>query len=220
MKRHASIAILICVTVSILSFGFIKAISRSPQQGTTAAVAAADARSLRQKAKVNGHVTATANPRNLHRYEELASLKRDSASVVIGTVSSQASTLLPPNENIIVTDYQVTVVDVLKSDVKPGQTISVRAPGGRVQFEDGSLAEVNLPDYWKNPEVGKTYVMFLESRPGGTFVLTGGPQGLFEITANGGIAPQVRAEDKLMQAYKGRSKAAFIAEASRESSQK
>ena len=109
-----------------------------------------------------------------------------------------------PKEKFIVTDFQITVQDVLKGALQSGQTIKVRTPGGRVELGEGKYAEVNMPDFWKYPEVGEVYLLFLESRTDGSFILRGGPQGLFLVTSAGSIKPQVRPEDKLMQDYDGK----------------
>ncbi|MGH9930660.1 MAG: hypothetical protein ACREA9_15740, partial [Pyrinomonadaceae bacterium] len=90
--------------------------------------------------------------------------------------------------------------------------ISLRLPGGSFQFEVGTFAEVKMPDVWKKPEVGKSYVFFIEKRPGGYFVLRGGPQGMFEITPDGVVKPQVRQEDELMQNYNDKDVRAFLKE--------
>jgi hypothetical protein len=207
MKKHAFFAILTCVIVTIVAVGFIQ------QRGSKQQRAPGDgSESLRAMSAKAGRVTATAEPKNLRAYDDIATLTRDSGSVVVGTVESQASSLLQPDEKMIVTDYQVSVRTVLKGSIAPGQTITLREPGGRVQLENGKSAEVSLPAYWKNPEVGKTYVLFLSSRPAGHFVLSGGPQGMFELTPSGTISPQAGPEDKLTQSNNGKAQAMFIGE--------
>lgn len=208
MKWQLLVAAAICTILSALALGLIRGFpTRAQQSGPLIGF-----ESLRAQAKRAGHVTAAADPRNLHRHDGVGTLTRESTAIVVGSVYSQAASLLPPNENLIVTDYQVTIQEVLKGSVQPGQGIMVREPGGQVQFSDGTSAEVDLPDYWKNPRVGGTYVLFLESRSDGHFVLTGGPQGLFEIAQSDSISPQARPEDKLTKTYSGRGKEAFIEE--------
>ncbi len=99
-----------------------------------------------------------------------------------------------------------------KGGAGSGQPITVRGPGGRVDFGDGTFAEVKLPDFWNNPEAGKSYVFFLEKRADGYFVLRGGPQGLFEVTPGGTIKPQVREEDQLMKRYDNKDARSFYDE--------
>jgi hypothetical protein len=163
-------------------------------------------------AQKSGSAKATARPTNLRRYDSVDALARDSNTVVIGSVDSKTSGLLPPAEKLIVTDFQITVRDSLKGTLVPGKTIKLRTPGGRVDFVDGKYAQVKMPEFWKYPEVGKVYILFLESRPDETFVLRGGPQGMFEFSPEGGVRAQVRPEDELTQKYNGVSSESFLEE--------
>lgn len=170
---------------------------------------------LRAQQKPSPSVTVNAWPTNLRKYDDVASLVRESDLVALGTVVSKVSQRLPPAEKLIVTDYSVTAGTLLKGTLPPAQTLRVRTTGGRVDFGDGTSAEVKMPDFWKSPEVGKSYVFFLEKREAGYFVLRGGPQGFFEITPDGVVKPQVRPEDKLMQNYNDRPALAFLQEVRR-----
>ena len=208
MRKHVIVAIVILAGLTAVALGLIKRSPAKAQQGEP--VQATE--SLRSRAKRQRKVVAEASPANLKRYDEVASLANDSPSVIVGVVVSQASSLLLPNENFIVTDYQVSIQEVRKGSLQPGFQVTVREPGGLVKFDDGTSAQVTLPDYWKSPQVGKTYVMFLSARRSREFVLTGGPQGLFEIGGDNTIVPQARPEDKLTRTYNGSSKASFIQE--------
>lgn len=208
MRKHIIIAIVIVAGLTAAALGLIKRYPAKAQRG----VPAQASESLREKAKRQRQVVAEANPANFKRYDDVASLANDSSVVIIGLVNSHTSSLLPPLEHFIVTDYQVSVLEVRKGSLQPGFQVTVREPGGLVKFDDGSTAQVNLPYYWKSPQPGKRYVMFLTARRGGEYVLTGGPQGLFEIARGDTIIPQARSEDKLTQTYNGRSKASFIHE--------
>lgn len=208
MKRHILISTLLCIALSALVFAFTKGKGAAPQNNNV------DIRSqsLRERAKQTGGVTATARSTNLPRYNDIGSLASASNTIVLGTVDSEVSQLLPPNEKLVVTDSTVRVQDVLKGNVQPGQTIPVRGPGGRVDLEDKTFVDVRMPEFWRNPELGKSYVFFLDRREKGYFVLRGGPQGLFEITAKGDIRPQVRSQDQLMKSYRGKDVASFLQE--------
>jgi hypothetical protein len=208
VKKHALIAAAICISLSAVTLGLIRTYARRAQQQRPIT---ADM-SLREIANRRGQAVVAIDPRNLHRFDTLATLTHGSGNVVIGTIQSASSSLIGPRERMIVTDYQVTVSQSLKGSLQPNQAIIVREPGGRVQFEAGKFAQATLPDYWRNPEIGKSYVLFLESRPEGNFVLSGGPQGLFEITPTGNILPQGKNTDRLMQANNGKSTSAFTAE--------
>jgi hypothetical protein len=167
--------------------------------------------SLREGAKQNGHKVIFANPINVKRYDDVQSLSRDSSIIVVGSVSEEVSRLRTPEAKSIVTDFKVYIHEVLKGQESTGETITIRGPGGQVQFDDGTSAEVKMPDYWKNPESGKVYTFFLK-RKGNAYVLIGGPQGLFETPLEGDVQPQALAEDRLTQNYRGKPTAIFFSE--------
>src|SRR5690242_15448511 len=116
---------------------------------------------------------------------------------------------------MVVTDFVVDGTKTFKGTVDSAPTITVRAPGGKVDFGDGTSAEVKLPEFWNNPEVGKSYVLFLEKRSTDYYVLRGGPQGTFEVTSAGTIKPEVREDDQLMKRYNGVLARAFYEEVRR-----
>ncbi len=210
MVKHIVIAVTVSVLLSAAALGLV--VRRSDSALLAQQRPNIRSETLRTQAQKGGSATATARPTNLRRYDTVDNLARESDAIIIGTVDSKTSQLLPPAEKLIVTDFQITVRDPMKGVLGPGQAISVRTPGGRIEFGDGKYAEVKMPDFWKYPEVGKLYVLFLENRTDGSFVLRGGPQGLFEINAAGTIRAQVRPEDKLAQNYDGKSLGAFLAE--------
>jgi len=206
MKKHVLVALVMCVTVSAIVFGIAGTSQEVRPQKQVAGARGGE--SLREAAKRNGSAIASAHPNNLRLYEDVASLAGDSSAVVVGSVKSGSSSLLQPAGRMVVTDYTVGVGEVLKGGLQPGSDVTVRTPGGRVVFEDGTTAEVQMPDYWKTPQQGKTYLLFLQKRGPQNFVLLGGPQGMFEVTPEGSVVPQVRASDKLMQNYNGKDFAA------------
>ena len=210
MVKHIMITVVIAVMLSALALGVVLKRSDSASQAQQRPDIRSE--SLRTQAQKRGSATSAARPTNLRRYDTVDALARDSAAIVVGSVESKASQFLAPAEKMIVTDFQIRVRDALKGISAPGQAISVRTPGGRVDLGDGKYAEVKMSDFWKYPEVGKLYVFFLESRTNGTFVLRGGPQGLFEVTPAGSIKTQVRTEDKLKQNYEGKNLTAVVAE--------
>jgi len=210
MGKHALIAVAISILLCASADGEV--FGRS--DGAMQAQQRPDIRSetLRTQADKNGSATATARPTNLRRYDTVDALARESNAIIIGRVDSKMSELLRPAEKLVVTDFQIVVQDTVKGVLARGQAIRVRTPGGRVDLGDGKSAEVTMPDFWKYPEVGKLYVLFLESRNDGSFVLRGGPQGLFEVTRAQTVKAQVRPEDKLMQNYNDKSLVSFLNE--------
>lgn len=205
MKKHLLIELLGVVVIATAALIMVAGLpGRSAQQSKE------NLKSLRLQAQ-HGSVTAHGHPRNLKRYDDLKPLVKESGAIVIGTVQSQASRLIGPEEQMIATDYQVDVSEVLNGELATGQSIDVRGPGGRVDFGDGTFAQVEMPEFWSPPETGGSYVFFLKKGAEGKFRLNGGPQGLFRISDDV-ITPQGKKEDKLMQAYNGKSRAAFISE--------
>lgn len=211
-KRHMILAAALCIVASMIVFAIAK-----HRAGALPRQSVADLRgqSLRERVKKNGSVTSTAQPTNLRRYDDVEALAKDSNVILIGTVDQQNSHLLEPAEKMVVTDFVVKVNKTFKGTVDSAPTITVRAPGGKVDFGDGTFAEVKLPEFWNNPEVGKSYVLFLEKRSADYYVLRGGPQGTFEVTSAGTIKPEVREEDQLMKRYNGVPARAFYEEVRR-----
>lgn len=167
--------------------------------------------SLREKARRAGGATMRVFPRSLRRYDDLETLVGDSREIVRATAVSQASGLNQPAESMVSTDYRLTVEEVLKGDLKAGDTVSVNMIGGEVVVGNGAAVKVQTPDYWKTPQVGKTYVLFLAPRgekEGAGHQLVGGPQGLFEVTA-AGVVPQGLESDRLLREHKGLTPNAF-----------
>lgn len=203
MRRNLIVEI---VAISVLAIGALVLV-----KGRSARLASNPSKSLKVRAQTEGRVLVTAQPRNLKKFNDLSSLVANSQTIVTGTVESNVSTVLQPSEGIVVTDYRLAIEDVLKGGVKSGAKLTVRQPGGYVNFDTGGSAETRMPDYWKQPENGEKYVLFLKNKPDGTFSLVGGPQGLFKL-ADGTVVPQTIAEDKLMQDHKGKNEVTFVKE--------
>src|SRR5947209_7237576 len=116
--------------------------------------------SLRQKAKARGRYVVYVFPHGLKRYDDLGALVRDSDMVVEGRIYSKVSSLDSSTEDNITTDCQLRVANFFKGAERGQDTVTLNLIGGSVQFDDGTYAEMKIPDYWKNPEVGRTYIFF------------------------------------------------------------
>lgn len=208
MKKHIIFSALIAATLSLMALAYAQS---GVRPGGAPQGAGVSERSLREKARLTGRHVVIATPNGVKRFNDVAALTRQSTLVITGTVEGRASRFDSPEQSAIVTDFQVRVQDVLKGDAAPGGRIVVREPGGVIQFEDGTSAEVRMPDYWKSPTAGKSYTFFLRQK-GAVYMLFGGPQGLFEISDAGSILPQTRAEDLLTRRYDGKRSADFIEE--------
>lgn len=209
MRKHILLAALLAGVLSLAVFGFVRSGTRPaaapPRAGN------GDSPSLREKARSVGQLVVFATPNGVKRFDDAAALTRQSALVVTGTVEKQAARFHSPEERTIVTDFQVRVEDVLKGAALAGGHITVREPGGLVQFDDGTSAEVRLPEYWRSPAAGKSYTFFLKQK-GAVYMLFAGPQGLFELSPAGRVLPQARTEDALTQKYTGKRSADFFEE--------
>jgi hypothetical protein len=209
MKKHILFAALIAVALSLAVIVFAKNSTR--QGGTPQPAPAGNAISLREKARRDRQHVVFANPNGVKRFKNVDMLVQDSTLIITGTIERQASRFSSPEERSIITDFQVRVENVLKGDAAHGEYLTVREPGGRMQFEDGSSAEVRMPDFWESPAVGKRYTLFLKQK-GSVYLLFGGPQGLFEISHADTVIPQVSAEDTLTKQYNGKRSADFLEE--------
>lgn len=180
------------------------------------------------------HVRSVAYPAQQKRYDFVDDLSKDSSIIVVGIPLYEVGLKANLSDRMVQTYYQIQVLEVLKGKTQKGRKLSLRVPGGRARLQDGSSAETIMPDFWRNPEVGKAYVFFLKEERGSEgraapYSLAGGPQGLFAITpwaesdpdtypaayapdfsTGKAIVPQVRATDRMMNNYRGKTVTAFL----------
>lgn len=174
---------LLVVAVSSLAFAAITTAKRTAV--APPAANAKDPRSLHEKAKrCGGKFIGNADFNDAAKKSNLNQLAKDSDTVVVVTTESNVCKLLP-NGRMVTTDYQVLIEDVLKGSVTVGDLLTVSLPGGKIGFEDNTTAEVQTP-WFKKMVSNNRYILFLQANPNtGSFVTTGGPQGVFEISAKG-----------------------------------
>lgn len=210
-------------TLSFSRTSATEAASSTVGTGVTAPGAAfAPARQTRRGAGEN-HRTFVAYPAPQRRYDRVEQLVAESSTVVVGIPVQQVGYRRKQGDRLVLTYYQVQVLEVLKGNVQKGRKISLRVPGGSALAQDGSSVETLMPAFWKNPIVSRGYVFFLKETKGkggkvAPYTLLGGPQGSFEIepwpstypsmqtldfTAGRRVVPQVRPSDALMRSYGG-----------------
>lgn len=137
-------------------------------------------RSLKDEAKRAGQFVGYEAPGKDVRFRDIADVARNSSAIIIGTPQGNRCRL-SADETRITINYQVNVQQVIKGDLQTGNSVTVKLPGGKVMFPDGTSAEVRTP-WFKWMENRHTYVLFLTAENDGTsFITTGGPQGVFEI---------------------------------------
>jgi hypothetical protein len=167
----------------------------------------------------------TAEPPSSYRFTTLESLVGRSPEIVVGVPIAKSSYRRSPEDRMVFTDYEVQVLENLKGDRHPDRKLTLRVPGGFMSLPDNKTVEVSMPDFWKNPEIGKGYIFFLTRTKGTPSMLVGGPQGAFEISPwpktnslatmpsmsrEQVVIPQVRETDELTSNYKGANAAALI----------
>jgi len=183
----AAVAALVVAAALAVKSGAAKrqAAVLSARSGAGAAAAPAapaagnDDRLLKEKAKGSGRYVGHEDNK-APAYPGLSELAGHSAAVIIGTPEENLCRLTPDGKSITI-DYKVSVRHAYKGDLREGETVTVSLPGGVAVLDDGTSVEVRTP-WFKKMQDGKTYALFLsEDAVRGTFVPTGGPQGVFEI---------------------------------------
>ena len=165
---------------------------------------------LRAAAKLKGNYVAEFNPHWDWGRFDVESLTKGSAGVIVGRFTKKLDPRLIEGR-VILTDYEVSVEEVVKGDQKQGETIVVSLPGGRFFFEDGTSAEQTTPTF-EHPLIGRAYTLFLmrEAAVPSVFFLSGGPQGMFDIEDSAGVKSHGRPEDPAAVESKGKNRESFM----------
>lgn len=167
---------------------------------------------LREAARLKGHYDFESDPHWDFGLFDVEALTKGSLAVVVGVPTKALAPRLASEGQLIYTDYEVAVREVMKGKVAAGDTVKVSLVGGRVRFEDGTSAEVETPTF-EHVQPGRTYVFFLNEDGAGasTYALTGGPQGLVEIDG-GNVKSHGRPSDPVAVQTRGTRKEAFLRE--------
>lgn len=172
-----------------------------------------DPRTLEEKARRGGgRLVANLDFNKSAQKASLKDMVSSSLLIVIATTESNVSRMSEDRKSIR-TFYRARVEEVLKGNLKAGGNITVSLPGGKVGFPDGSTAEVQTT-WFKKMLSNKRYLLFLTGKPNGdTFMPTGGPQGVFEIPADGtGLLSHSGLANDVMRKYDGKSPQLFAKE--------
>ncbi len=168
---------------------------------------------LRGVARLKGHYVGTNNSHWFSMFT-LETLTKHSAFVVIGTPQHNRCNISDEGDDIT-TDYQVALNETIKGKHDQTGMITVSLPGGRVEFEDGTSAEIRVPGFRKMVN-GETYALFLtETTPGsGIYTPVGGAQGIFEIsTRDMKVKPHGEPGDRVTKENKDKDLGSFLKEA-------
>lgn len=216
-KRLLLLMILSTVTGAALIFGK----SASTQSSSTQELESADQLTnavrkggLREGARIKKRFVSTESTTGWAKYD-LESLTSNSAAVVMGTPLNSSSSLTANGERIT-TEYQIKVSRIFKGQLPENSLIRVSVPGGKVIFEDGTSAEILTPDLGPITK-NQTYVLFLHPSKNDTdiFQLTGGGQGLFEVSSSAGAVKPLGDKKDILQRHKDQSVNDFIEEIER-----
>jgi hypothetical protein len=172
---------------------------------------------LREAAKVKGHYVRDVDPNWDTGLFNIENLTKNSMVVVVGTVVKNRGARLSAADQLIVTDYEVVVDETMKGGPVKGDTITIALVGGSVEFDDGTSAELRTPEF-EHVKPGGAYLLFLGESTNGPneYTLTGGPQGLVEITVDGTLKSHGRPTDPISLETKdpntGKNKGSFMRE--------
>lgn len=228
MRRHGAVKYvllsgLILAAVSAAIVGIRKAPAQSMQaepRNSDTAAGRAEARALidalrrggvREAAKLKGHYVDEYDPYGDWMDYDTEKLTKYSDAVVV-VLGRDVGGRLTPDGDRIITNYEVEVQEVIKG--KPlGRYITVSMPGGRVQFEDGTGAELKAIDF-ESVKAGQTYTFFLSEGSAGrsTFVLTAGPRGVLETPHRGKVRSLARQTDAITKETQDKDTASFLQE--------
>ena len=110
----------------------------------------------------------------------LSTLASTAGAVVQVSVRS-TDTFLSSDGTAILTDYRVTVVDVIKGEgvIRTGDVVTVRRPGGVLNIEGRRVIsnENQFPAF----ATGSEYVLFLKTDVGQPYHMAAGPQSAYRI---------------------------------------
>ena len=224
MKEHTPLkgilivtVVLAAIAVTVVSFRAVWAQQSRPQSTAPdpddrrALIEAIRRGGYKAAAKLKGHYVGKYDPHWDWAQYDIEMLTKYSEVVAVVVPSKKLGGHLSFTGQEITTDYEVSVKASIKGPVQEGSTIRVSIPGGRVEFEDGTSAELR-PLNFQQMELDKTYTLFLnqDQTREMVFVLTAGPQGLVETPADGGsVKSHARPTDPIAKQANGMDAEAF-----------
>jgi hypothetical protein len=203
-------ALVLIIALSMLTVGAVVAKLRKTPEPT--ALAAANGKSLRERAQTapGNHFKGYLAVKTNTKYQDVNQLSVQSSDVIIGDVVSNRCDFTT-DEKSIATNYVVSVAKVFKGGLKSGDKIVVTRPGGRVQLEDGSYAEIQPLFAGKLMMNKRHYVLFLTNK-GDSYTSVGGPQGMFRIKGDDVEPADGWKNHPVVQKYSTMKREAFLAE--------
>jgi hypothetical protein len=217
-RKHFLVAV---IAWAALALGFLvvkdantQSLPNKTSQEPDPVVTAVRKGGLREAARLKRHYVAIERTTGWGKYD-LEALASDSAVIIIGTPLSTSSNLAGSGDRII-TEYKIRIDQVFKGELKENGFINVIVPGGKVTFEDGTSAEIRTPDLGPIQE-HQRYVFFVRAseNSSGGFGLTGGGQGVFELSSSDSRVKPRGGETDIVQKHKNQKVDDFIDEVER-----
>jgi hypothetical protein len=174
---------------------------------------------LKEAAKVTGEFISETSGPDWGGAETIAELVQASTLILIGRTESNRSRL-DSSGNLILSAYQFEVESVLKGE-HALQRVTVVLLGGRVVFDDGSIAELRVART-ERPVSHEKYLLFLSPPKGqpaavselyepGELTPVFGSQGLYRLPGGGAeVVPADRRTHGLLGAIRRMQPAALI----------
>ena len=165
---------------------------------------------LREAARITGSYLVSVMQPDVE-VKQLVDLVRPSVMIVRARVGENRSWIDETGQTVT-TQYRVRVTAAEHGNSHVGQDVTVVVPGGRVEFEDGSIAEVRMAGL-PLPGPGQEFVMFLEpsrhrltsqqraAAQGPVYTPYWYAQGLFLISPKGTLIPYLRPGNPVAKQY-------------------
>ena len=213
MTKQTSMKRALVAVICLVAVGISGRVSHSSQhqsiQDEMALRNALDQGGLRAAAKLKGHYVGEYDP-HWDLAPLIENLTQESVAIIVGRFTKKLKARIP-DSRVIFTDYEVTVDEVVKGDIKQAKTIVVTLPGGRFDFEDGTSAEQTTPTF-EHGRIGRTYTLFLmeEKAVPSVFFLMGGPQGMIDIENSSAVRSHGREDDRSAIEINGQTRETFL----------
>jgi hypothetical protein len=210
MKCFRIVTWALCSVVLLAELSADQAVFTQP---TPAVLNALQTGGLPSAVTLVGHYVGVADPIERRAIaSDLFVLSTHSDVVVLGRIESKAPSQLSSNMREISTDYVLSVAERFQGAVAVGASVTLRLPGGLVQFSNGTSAELRSTRLPNGLALGQEYVMFLSHIDGGTntFGLVLGLQGLFGLGTDGRVVSAGRDIDEVYKKYNGLGRDAFL----------
>ena len=201
-KKFSALILFSLAVVTLLSALYFMPVTSSKSQNQTdrdeqkKMTEAIQRGGYREAARIKGHYVGTVDPYWDWASFDLETLIKSSAAVVIG-IPEKSKGRLNSNGEMILTQFDVRIKEVIKgAPLGENSVVKVALVGGKVDFDDGTSAELRTHDFEPMVE-GRKYLLFLYGNriDSDVYLLTGGPQGLFELKGQAGIKAHARPND-------------------------